>query len=182
MAFGTQDNQALPVFDDHSGVELTVSVYGISPHCIQTMWNAVDDWVRRFSNYYSLFELYGHFTEPHPIFTITDFQSYSKHPIMRFARHISDFSNCSRYLGKEDLLNTFKGVFDVTEFGQLMDILRQFRFDIRSHETNIAIPPDVYMVAYPFTLPERKQMNFAVNTRSAHQVVESYVNYVRRDE
>jgi DNA (cytosine-5)-methyltransferase 1 len=41
-------------------------------------------------------------------------------------------------------------------------LLRSYRFDIRCHETNIAIPKGIYMVSYPFTLPFGKQMNFSV--------------------
>ncbi|MDF2859071.1 MAG: hypothetical protein K0Q87_4922, partial [Neobacillus sp.] len=63
-----------------SKVNLNVSLYGQSEYGIQTMWNAVDNWVQKTSNYHSLIELYGHFTEPHPIFNINKFVSYSKMP------------------------------------------------------------------------------------------------------
>ena len=47
---------------------LNIKVYGKEPFSIQTMWNAIDDFIISTTNYHSLFELYGHFTEPHPIF------------------------------------------------------------------------------------------------------------------
>jgi DNA (cytosine-5)-methyltransferase 1 len=128
------------------------------------MWNAVDDWVIKSSNFHSLFELYGHFTEPHPIFSIIEFQKYSDHPIVEFAKHVADFDNCSRYFPREHLTSLFGVKFGVNNFVELVKTLRRYRFDIRCYEINIAIPKDVYMVSYPFTLPFGKQMNFSVKS------------------
>jgi DNA (cytosine-5)-methyltransferase 1 len=143
---------------------LEVSLYGEADHSIQTMWNAVDQWVIRSSNFHSLFELYGHFTEPHPVFRITMFEARSKAPIAAFAKHVSDFDNCSRYFPREHLTALFGMQFGTSSFVELVKMLRRYRFDVRCHETNIAIPKGVYMVSYPFTLPFGKQMNFAVKT------------------
>lgn len=154
------------LFSDGNGdFVLEVALFGESDFAVQTMWNAIDDFVIRCSSFHSLFELYGHFTEPHPIFKITRFTRNSDHPITQFAEHISDFSNCSRYFKKESLVGLFGPTFGTREFTKIASILRGYRFDIRSHETNIAIPPDVYMVTYPFTLPMRKQMNFSLKNR-----------------
>lgn len=141
---------------------LEVEVYGEGDHSIQTMWNAIDDWVIRSSNFHSLFELYGHFTEPHPIFKILNFEARSKAPIADFAKHVSDFANCSRYFPREHLTSLFSAQFGALNFIDLVKMLRGYRFDIRCYETNIAIPKGVYMVSYPFTLPFGKQMNFSV--------------------
>ena len=143
-------------------VEIRVDLFGTSDHCIQTMWNAIDDWVIRASSYHSLFEMYGHFTEPHPDFTILKFKSHSESPICQFAEFSSRFSNCSRFVPKAHLVGLFADTFGIHEFVPLMNYLREFRFDIRSKEINIAIDRDSYMIAYPFTLPLRKQMNFRV--------------------
>lgn len=146
-------------------VTLDIVVAGDSPHCIQTMWNAIDDWVIRSSSFHSLYELYGHFTEPHPVFSIVSFVKHSKHPIASFATYVANFGNCSRYLPRAHLTDMFGQVFGTDSFSDLVKVLRGYRFDIRCHETNIAIPKTVYMVAYPFTLPHRKQMNFSVKDR-----------------
>jgi DNA (cytosine-5)-methyltransferase 1 len=58
-------------------------------------------------------------------------------------------------------------VLGTRDFSTIAEYLRRYRFDIRCHETNIAIAPDVYMVAYPFNLPSRRQMNFRVRRREA---------------
>ena len=148
-------------------VILKVEGYGKEPATIQAMWNAVDDWVMRSSNFHSLFELYGHFTEPYPMFSIDEFEVFSKHPLATFAKHAAQFSNCSRYLPKEHLVQLFGRVLKTNDFAEIAKFLRGYRFDIRSKETNLAIQADKYMVAYPFTLPNRRQMNFKVHSSSA---------------
>lgn len=139
---------------------LNVQLFGEGDHCIQTMWNAIDDWVIRSSSFHSLFEVYGHFTEPHPDFHILNFNIASDKPICIFAKYISDFNVCSKFLYKKDLLELFSGLFKKTKWIDLLMYLREFRFDVRSSDINIAIDPDKYMIAYPFALPLRKQMNF----------------------
>lgn len=152
---------------------LDVTAYGESEQTIQTMWNAIDDWVIKSSNFHSLFELYGHFTEPHPVFKIESFSIKSEKPIAAFAKHVANFENCSKYFPREHLTQLFGFRFGVDNFVQLVKLLRSYRFDIRCHETNIAIPKDVYMVSYPFTLPFGKQMNFSVKPQA---LAEQYFN------
>jgi len=146
-------------------LRLNVTAYGQSAGTVQAMWTAVDEWVRLCSNFHSLFELYGHFTEPHPLFEIEKFASYSQHPAAIFAEHAANFDNCSKYLPKSHLVEIFKDTLKTKDFSVIADYLRQYRFDIRSKETNIAIPKDSYMVAYPFNLPARRQMNFKIKSR-----------------
>lgn len=160
----------LTVFDGvnrEREISLKVILYGNNEFGVQTMWNAVDLWVKKSSNFYSLIELYGHFTEPHPIFRVDSFDNRSSLPIYKFAEHCMDFNNCSVYFKKEHLLGMWGKAFDRSSFVELEKLLRGYRFDIRSNETNIAIPQGVYMVAYPFTLPYDKQMNFYVHDRKA---------------
>jgi len=143
-------------------IPLRVIVRGNDEQDIQTMWNSVDIWVKKCSKYRSLLELYGHFTEPHPIFQIDSFKVFTDLPSFQFAKYHVDFKHCSVYHPKEQLLNMWKERFDVNNFTDLARILRSYRYDIRCHETNIAIPQGVYMVTYPFALPYDKQMNFIV--------------------
>ena len=164
-----QEESTHQLFGEPSAI-LDVSAYGESPYAVQTMWNAVDDWVIRSSNFHSLFELYGHFTEPHPVFKISKFEVKTDTPIAQFARHAADFSNCSKYFPRNHLTQLFGIRFGTSNFVELVKMLRGYRFDIRCHETNIAIPKDVYMVAYPFTLPFGKQMNFSVKDLKSKQI------------
>jgi len=143
-------------------IDLKIVVYGSGEQDIQTMWNAVDAWAKKCSNFRSLIELYGHFTEPHPIFKVVDFETRTDLPSFQFAKHCMSFENCSVYFPKDHLLDMWGDTFDKTNFVELARTLRSYRFDVRCHETNIAIPQGVYMVAYPFALPYDKQMNFFV--------------------
>lgn len=145
-------------------IDLKVVVRGNCPQDIQTMWSAVDVWVKRCSSFNSLVELYGHFTEPHPIFEITDFDVRTDLPAFRFAKYYTDFSKCSVYSPKEKLLEFWRPAFDACDFSDLARTVRSYRYDIRCHETNIAIPQGIYMVAYPFSLPYDKEMNFMIKT------------------
>lgn len=143
-------------------IKLDVTVRGVQEQNIQTMWNAIDVWVKKSSHFHSLIELYGHFTEPHPIFRVDCFEIRSGLPIFQFAKHCIDFKNCSVYFPKDQLLEMWGEDFEQNNFIDLAKLLRGYRFDLRCHETNIAIPQGVYMVAYPFTLPYDKQMNFGL--------------------
>lgn len=143
-------------------ITLRVIVKGNDEQDIQTMWNAVDAWVKKCSSFRSLIELYGHFTEPHPIFKVIDFEVKTNLPAFQFAKYYMDFAKCGVYEDKSVLLSLWKDKFKTEKFVELARILRSYRYDIRCHETNIAIPQGVYMVAYPFALPFDKQMNFCV--------------------
>ena len=143
-------------------IPLQVIVKGSNEQDILTMWNAVDMWVKHCSKYRSLIELYGHFTEPHPIFEINDFDVRTDLPSFQFAKYHIAFSRCSVYFPKQNLLSMWKDRFNAEDFSELARKLRSYRYDIRCHETNIAIPQGVYMVAYPFALPYDKQLTFIV--------------------
>ncbi len=147
--------------EDQADAYLEVAAYGVVPHTVQAMWNTIDDWVIRSSNFHSLFELYGHFTEPHPIFRIVEFKAFSEHPVAMFAQHVANFGNCSRHLPRKHLTNLFGLEFTPANFLSLVKTLRSYRYDIRCYETNVTMPKDCYMVSYPFTLPFGKQMNFS---------------------
>lgn len=151
-------------------LKVTVEGFGRDPGTAQAMWNAVDEWVRRTSDFHSLFELYGHFTEPHPLFSVEDYKASSQHPVARFAAHAARFENCSRYFPKGHLVAMFRESLKTDNFNEIAAYLRKYRFDIRSRETNIAIARDAYMVAYPFNLPSRRQMNFRVHDREDEEI------------
>jgi len=144
--------------------KLVVDLYGKDDSCIQIMWDSVDNLISSSSNYHSLFFFFCHFTEPHPTFNISKFKSFSKDPICIFAEFISDFKNCSKFLKKDQLMELFSKKFGIHDFLELVEYLRNFRFDIRCKEINIAMESNQYMIAYPFTLPRKKQMNFSVKS------------------
>ena len=143
-------------------INVLIKVTGDKEYGVQTMWNAFDGWVKRSSNLHSLVDMYGHFTEPHPIFKIVSFENKTNLPVFKFAEYYMNFDRCATYFPKNELLKLWGNEFNEESFTSLERTLRSYRFDIRSNETNIAIPNNVYMVAYPFCLPYDKQMNFTV--------------------
>ncbi|MBM1691507.1 DNA (cytosine-5-)-methyltransferase [Sulfitobacter geojensis] len=158
---------------------LNLSLYGTGLSAPQLLWNAVDEWVRSVSSFGSLFELYGHFTEPYPFFQISRFQAPKNDAILQFAKYVSDFSRCSKYLDKNDLMNELASTFGASTFDELATCLRDMRYDVRTRETNIAIPHGKYMIAYPFTLPQSKQMNFSVKKPKNARIAASYITEKR---
>lgn len=157
----------LEIYDgitQNAKIPMKVILLGNDERDIQTMWNAVDVWVKECSSFRSLLELYGHFTEPHPIFKIKKFELKTDLPVFQFAKYYANFENCGVYADKKLLLSMWKDKFRQDDFVELARILRTFRYDVRCHETNIAIPQGVYMVAYPFALPLDKQMNYFKKT------------------
>lgn len=162
--------------------DLTVELFGTSPDAIQLMWNAIDSWVRKASSLHSMFEAYGHFTEPYPLFKVEKFEVEKYTPIFELCNYLSDFNNCSKYLLKSDLLKSLGKTFKVRDFPSLARKLRALRFDVRTRETNIAIPPKMYMIAYPFTLPNSKQMNFSFKEiDNSEKYARSYIEEQRMD-
>lgn len=167
---------------DFSGIPtatLNLSLYGTGLNAPQLLWNAVDEWVRSVSSFGSLFELYGHFTEPYPFFQISKFQAPKNDAILQFARYVSDFDRCSKYLDKSGLMNELAEAFQASTFDELATCLRAMRYDVRTRETNIAIPHGKYMIAYPFTLPQSKQMNFSVKQPKNTRISASYITEKR---
>jgi DNA (cytosine-5)-methyltransferase 1 len=172
---------SLVVFDYPSGIKrkeiatVDVRLFGDEPAAMKLFWNAIDEWVRMATSFQSIFELYGHFTEPYPYFEVQSFKLQTENPFFKFAKYVTDFSHCSTYLSKNKLLHELGPIFDATEFDALANNLRSLRYDIRTKETNIAIPSNSYMIAYPFTLPMSKQMNFSIKKPRTNTEAESYV-------
>jgi DNA (cytosine-5)-methyltransferase 1 len=158
---------------------VTVKAFGQADETIQTAWNAIDQWIIHSSAYHSLFEAYGHFTEPYPIFKVVEFVAHSRRPILSFAQLITDFSYCSRYMDRNELQELLGRSFGTMDEGTTIERLRRMRFDIRTRETNIAIPAGKYMIAYPFTLPSRKQMNIKMRL-TGNDSAQSYITEQRR--
>jgi DNA (cytosine-5)-methyltransferase 1 len=166
-------------FDGAPGNTLIVKLFGRSEFSPRLIWNAVDEWVRRRSSFHSLFELYGHFTEPYPYFRVSDFDILEADDLLEFTRIVSDQDRCSKYLDKAELVEQFSSLVPGGRFDDLANRLRELRFDVRTRETNIAIPEGKYMMAYPFTLPESKQMNFSIKKPRTDRLAESYVTEKR---
>lgn len=126
---------------------------------IPVAWDAIEFALRTYSNYHSLMDIYGHFTEPHPIFSLTcSVKHLQNDPLIRFAEYFSYFGHTTLALPALKLKHILgkQGPFD---FLTSVRSLRQLRFDVRVHETNLTIPPGMFRCCYPFTLSYDKQIS-----------------------
>lgn len=125
---------------------------------IPIAWDAIEMAIRSYSHYHSLMDIFGHFTEPHPIFSLEcSVKTLQDDPIVRFAKYFSDFKNTSVALPARKL-KEIMGIAGPFDFLEEVKVLRQLRFDVRVHETNLTIPKGMFRCCYPFSLSFDKQI------------------------
>ncbi|MBD2778771.1 DNA cytosine methyltransferase [Iningainema tapete] len=126
---------------------------------IPIAWDAIEDCLSRSSGYQTMMDVYGHFTEPHPIFSLSlDVLSKEYSFLLRFAREFSRFESTKKIL-PEEFLKSMYGSDKNFELPKVVSELRELRFDVRVHETNRTIPPGYFRCCYPFTLNINKQVS-----------------------
>ena len=140
---------------------------------ITIAWDAIELGLRSASNYNSLIDIFGHFTEPHPIFelNITPYDELDD-KIVRFARYFSDFSHNAELFPAE-ALKEIMGLKENIRFLPEVKKLREMRFDIRVNETNPTIPLGMFRCCYPFPLGYGKQtsVKWSEHTTSNSELV-----------
>lgn len=126
---------------------------------IPIAWDAIEDCLSRSSGYKTMMDVYGHFTEPHPTFTLNlDVFNKTSSFLMRFIKEFSKFESTKKILPEELLKNIYASdeSFDLAE---IVRELRELRFDVRVYETNKTIPPGYFRCCYPFTININKQVS-----------------------
>ncbi|MBG1267459.1 DNA cytosine methyltransferase [Nostoc sp. WHI] len=126
---------------------------------IPIAWDAIEDCLSRSSGYKTMMDVYGHFTEPHPTFTLNlDVFNKTSSFLIRFIKEFSKFESTKKVLPEELLKNIYASdeSFDLAE---VVRDLRELRFDVRVHETNKTIPPGYFRCCYPFTININKQVS-----------------------
>jgi len=148
------------------GVKTIVcSLWTTSGADIPVAWDAIEYSLREYSNYHSLMDIYGHFTEPHPIFSLVcSVKAQNDDPVIRFAEYFSHFKNTMTELPAQRL-KQIMGLSGSLDFLEEVKNLRQLRFDIRVHETNLTIPQGMFRCCYPFTLGFDKQISVSWKDR-----------------
>jgi DNA (cytosine-5)-methyltransferase 1 len=132
---------------------------------IPVAWDAIELGLRTYSNYHSLMDVYGHFTEPHPIFSLTCTANNLQHdPIIRFTDYFSRFEH-TLFAFPAHKLKQIMGEQSSFDFLASVKSLRQLRFDVRVHETNLTIPQGMFRCCYPFTLSYDKQVSVSWKER-----------------
>jgi DNA (cytosine-5)-methyltransferase 1 len=127
---------------------------------VTVLWDAIESCVCSNSNYLSLMDIFGHFTEPHPIFDLKC-ELYGRKMntfLLNFAEYFSDFSRIAKVFPESLLREIWVKSSEITGFSfiEIVKRLRALRFDIRVYETNRTIPPGMFKVCYPFTLQYEK--------------------------
>lgn len=129
---------------------------------LPVVWDAIEDVIGNSSGYKSMIDVYGHFTEPHPIFDL-EMELLSEEPsfLLRFAKHFSMFSATRQVLPARDLERLYEKGENPNGFdlSQIVRELRELRFDVRVNETNSTIPAGHFRCCYPFTININKQIS-----------------------
>jgi DNA (cytosine-5)-methyltransferase 1 len=128
-----------------------------SEHVV-ALWDAIEDCLNRHTNFISLMDVFGHFTEPHPIFTLgLKIHSPKRDFLLRFIEYFRDFDNIAVDY-PSSLMESLDGG-DSFDFNNAVKRLRSLRFDVRVNETNPTIARGFFRCCYPFTLHVGKQIS-----------------------
>ena len=136
----------------------------ITGNFLYVIWDAVEDCLRMSTSYQTMFDIYGHFTEPHPIFDLKAELIDDSDNYLRFAHYFANTANNNRIFHSE-VLNRIAGfkIENEKEFINLIKNLRNLRFDVRVNQTNSKIPRDHFRCCYPFTLSLNRQISVTWN-------------------
>lgn len=133
---------------------------------IAVAWDAIEDCLSDCSGYATMMDVYGHFTESHPIFDLKmDILTEKPSFLLRFAKEFSFFEATKKVLPGEFLHKIYveDKTFELTNIAQM---LRLLRFDVRVNETNTTIPPGYFRCCYPFTININKQVSVTWKQRN----------------
>jgi DNA (cytosine-5)-methyltransferase 1 len=143
---------------------------------VRNFWDAIHNVVERSSSYEGLSPLYGHFTEPYPKFVLL-FSVEALSPVNDFDRKLvdiiirmSDFSFLSR-------LHSYNSFFkNSIEAVEVIQTLRSYGYDIRTHETNRAIKQGFFKACYPFTDSSKVNKYITWRNKGSHHTGDVKVN------
>ncbi len=126
---------------------------------LYVVWDVIEDYLKTATSYHTMFDIYGHFTEPHPIFDLQSELLEGSDSFLRFAHYFSEAHHNQQVLHR-DALAEILGVEipNDAKFIELVRELRNIRFDVRVNQTNVKIPRDHFRCCYPFTLSLSRQV------------------------
>ena len=111
-------------------------------------WDVIQDVLTGCTTYHSLIDLHGHYAEPHPTFS-AKVQYHGEHDL--FARFLERLTNTPNVVAKSLAYASL-----AQEIGTDMELVdfvrwaRYLRYDVRSHNTNISLPPGIVLICYYF--------------------------------
>lgn len=125
---------------------------------LKKMWDQIHTAVEELSSYDSLMPLYGHFTEPYPKFKV-DFSCDFESDTVTFQRLALNPETANKVLNNGVLSSYFGDV------NSKIKEVRQYGFDIRTHNTNRTIPEGYFRICYPYTMPDNIKRNIVWKDR-----------------
>lgn len=130
---------------------------------IFVVWDALNFVINKISSYPSIHELYGHFTEPNPKFSLS-VKADMPEPRDPYIEVLLWSANLRRVnelhsLGELSILG-----FRTESEKELVQKLRGHRFDIRTNITNKQIPEGMFRICYPYTLPYDRRSFVTINS------------------
>lgn len=135
------------------------NLYSTTLEDICILWDCIEDGLSIFSGYHTMMDIYGHFTEPHPIFSVDIDVARTGQPFLEnFITWSKQFSNCKNIVSLAILSQMAEGRH-ISDPLDLVKYLRVLRFDIRVNATNPTIPNGYFRCCYPFTLNVSKQVS-----------------------
>lgn len=141
--------------------EVHCTLFSNTGEDIPVAWDVVEDYLGSCSGYRTMMDVYGHFTEPHPAFSLEmEILDSSPDFPVRFAKAFSTVEACSSVLPSAELYNLMgndRGKWRT--FADAVRWLRALRFDVRVNETNPTIPKGYFRCCYPFTININKQIS-----------------------
>lgn len=143
--------------------QIACTLISYQPEDIAIAWDVIEDYLASCSGYRTMMDVYGHFTEPHPIFSLQmEVLSKQSSFLLRFAETFSKFEATTKVLPGRMLEQMYED-----SMGQRCDLtslaryLRGLRFDVRVNQTNSTIAPGYFRCCYPFTININKQVSVA---------------------
>ncbi len=151
--------------------QIVINGKNIPDDYVAVMWDAVDFCVNTSSSYDSIQKLYGHFAEPYPQFSASlDIVSVVKGPYFLFAQALLQNSE----LKDIQTLDSFAAIQAMANnLPEIVKLLREHGFDIRSNETNRTIQNGKIKVCYPFTMSLNEMRFTSWHERGTHKTADN---------
>jgi DNA (cytosine-5)-methyltransferase 1 len=126
-------------------------IFGSGIESISLSWQTVHRLVGEITSYDSLMPLHGHFTEPYRKFDMK-VELVSDDILIKILSKFSNFEFCDR-VHSIDVIELPK----LVDFSEAAKTLREFGYDVRTHNTNRTIPAGYFRCCYPFSTPESEK-------------------------
>ena len=121
------------------------------------VWKEIEQALIHRSKFYSLIDIYGHYANRGDVVNIETIMTPStKEPFWMVVDYFSQTSNCGQFMSVDYVKNKFK--LSSKELFNIVNKMRELRFDIRTFNTHPIIGLDNIICTYPFPLLSPKAL------------------------